>query len=113
MKPDGELDNTNFRQTDVSGFVSYDFTDKFTLGAGIDYYKGAFNSTAMEYVNDPNSDFFVRVPKWNRTKYYTFAELRDVSEYLSRVRFDAYYQKSEKDMRNYGTVFPRFTQSLR
>ena len=99
--PDGELDNTNFRQTDVSGFVSYDFTDKFTLGAGIDYYKGAFNSTAIEYVNDPNSDFFVRVPKWNRTKYYTFAELKDVSEYLTRVRFDAYYQKSEKDMRNY------------
>ena len=99
--PDGELDNTNFRQTDVSGFVSYDFTDKFTLGAGIDYYKGSFNSTAMEYVNDPNSDFFVRVPKWNRTKYYTFAELKDVNEYLTRVRFDAYYQKSEKDMRNY------------
>ena len=99
--PDGELDNTNFRQTDVSGFVSYDFTDKFTLGAGIDYYKGAFNSTAMEYVNDPNSDFFVRVPKWNRTKYYAFAELKDVSDYLTRVRFDAYYQKSEKDMRNY------------
>ncbi|MBQ3171295.1 MAG: TonB-dependent receptor [Mailhella sp.] len=99
--PDGELDNTNFRQTDVSGFVSYDFSDHFTVGAGIDYYKGAFNSTAMEYVNDPNSDFFVRVPKWNRTKYYTFAELKDVSEYLSRVRFDAYYQKSEKDMQNY------------
>ena len=99
--PDGELDNTNFRQTDVSGFISYDFTDKFTLGAGIDYYKGSFNSTAMEYVNDPNSDFFVRVPKWNRTKYYTFAELKDVNEYLTRVRFDAYYQKSEKDMRNY------------
>ncbi len=99
--PDGELDNTNFRQTDVAGFLSYDFSKHFTVGAGIDYYKGSFNSTAMEYVNDPNSDFFVRVPKWNRTKYYTFAELRDVSEYLSRVRFDTYYQKSEKDMRNY------------
>ena len=99
--PDGELDNTNFRQTDVAGFMSYDFSDHFTVGAGIDYYKGAFNSTAMEYVNDPNSDFFVRVPKWNRTKYYTFAELKDVSEYLTRVRLDAYYQKSEKDMRNY------------
>jgi len=99
--PDGELDNTNFRQTDVAGFLSYDFSDHFTVGAGIDYYKGAFNSTAMEYVNDPNSDFFVRVPKWNRTKYYAFAELKDVSDCLTRVRFDTYYQKSEKNMLNH------------
>ena len=104
--PDGELDNTNFRQTDVAGFMSYDFSDHFTVGAGIDYYKGSFNSTAMEYVNDPNSDFFVRVPKWNRTKYYAFAELKDVSDCLTRVRFDAYYQKSEKDMQNYVAEHP-------
>lgn len=99
--PDGKLGNTSFRQTDVSGFVSYDFSDHFTVGGGIDYFKGAFNSTSITYLNDPDSDFFVRVPKWNRTKYYLFAEGRDITDTLSRVRFDVWYQKSEKDMQNY------------
>ena len=86
--PEGELDNTNFRQTDASAFLSYDFSEHFTLGAGMDYYKGAFNSTAMN--NNTDGDrFFVRVPKWSRTKYYMFAEGRDISEYLTRVRIEA------------------------
>lgn len=99
--PEGELSNTNFRQTDAAAFLSYDFSEHFTLGGGVDYYKGAFNSTALEYVRDPDLDFFVKVPKWTRTKYYVFAEGKDVSEYLSRVRLDAYYQKTEKNMENY------------
>ena len=98
--PEGKLDNTNFRQTDASAFLSYDFSEHFTMGAGLDYYKGAFNSTAMNN-NTGGNRFFVNVPKWARTKYYMFAEGKDISEYLSRVRFDAYYQKNEKDMRNY------------
>lgn len=98
--PEGELPNTNFRQTDASAFLSYDFSEHFTLGAGLDYYKGAFNSTSMSD-NGNGNRFFVRVPKWARTKYYMFAEGKDISEYLTRVRFDAYYQKNEKDMRNY------------
>ncbi|WP_346665360.1 TonB-dependent receptor [uncultured Mailhella sp.] len=98
--PEGELDNTNFRQTDASAFLSYDFSEHFTVGAGLDYYKGAFNSTSMKD-NGNGNRFFVRVPKWARTKYYLFAEGKDISEYLARVRFDAYYQKNEKDMRNY------------
>ena len=93
--PDGKVDNTNFRQTDVSGFVSYDFSDHFTVGAGIDYYKGAFNSQSMTM-----EGFSVEVPKWNREKYYAFAEGKDISEHLSRVRFDVFYQKTEKDMTN-------------
>lgn len=99
--PEGELPNTNFRQTDAAAFLSYDFSEHFTLGGGVDYYRGAFNSTALEYAKDPDSDFFVKVPKWDRTKYYAFAEGKDLSEYLARVRFDVYYQKTEKRMENY------------
>lgn len=99
--PDGRLDNTNFRQTDFGAFLSYDFSEHFTLGGAMDYYKGAFNSTSMDMVNDPNSDFFVKVPKWERYKYSMFAEAKDLSEYLSRIRFDVFYQKTEKEMENY------------
>lgn len=98
--PDGKLDNTNFRQTDAAAFLSYDFSEHFTLGGGVDYYKGAFNSTSIND-NSNGNRFFVNVPKWARTKYYLFAEGKDINEYLSRVRFDAYYQKNEKDMENY------------
>lgn len=98
--PEGELSNTNFRQTDASAFISYDFSEHVTVGAGLDYYKGAFNSTSMND-NTGGNRFFVNVPKWARTKYYFFAEGKDISEYFSRIRFDAYYQKNEKDMRNY------------
>ena len=77
--PEGELDNTNFRQTDASAFLSYDFSEHFTVGAGLDYYKGAFNSTSMKD-NGNGNRFFVRVPKWARTKYYLFAEGKDISE---------------------------------
>ena len=98
--PAGELDNTNFRQTDAAAFLSYDFSEHFTLGAGLDYYKGAFNSTSIKD-NGNRNRFFVKVPKWSRSKYYLFAEGRDISEYLARVRFDAYYQETEKNMENY------------
>lgn len=99
--PAGEFDNTGFRQKDFSGFLSYDFTESFTLGGGIDYFDGSFNSTAMEYALDPKSAFLVNVPTWLRQKYFVFAELKDINEYLVRVRADAYYQKTEKNMRNY------------
>ena len=98
--PDGELPNTSFRQTDAAAFLSYDFSEHFTLGGGFDYYKGAFNSTSINNNSDGNR-FFVNVPKWSRSKYYMFAEGKDISEYFARVRFDIYYQKNEKDMRNY------------
>ncbi len=98
--PDGKLDNTNFRQTDAAAFLSYDFSEHFTLGGGMDYYKGAFNSTSIND-NSGGNRFFVKVPKWARTKYYLFSEGKDINDYLSRVRFDAYYQKNEKDMENY------------
>lgn len=98
--PDGELSNTNFRQTDAATFLSYDFSEHFTVGAGLDYFKGTFNSTSMSD-NENGNRFFVKVPKWSRTKYYAFAEGKDISEYLSRVRFDVYYQKTEKNMENY------------
>lgn len=99
--PVGEFDNTGFRQKDFSGFLSYDFNENFTLGGGIDYYKGSFNSTSMDYALDPDTNFFVHIPLWDRNKYSVFAELKDISEYLVRLRADAYYQRTEKEMQNY------------
>lgn len=104
--PDGTTPHSNFRQTDASAFVSYDFSDKFTLGAGMDYFKGMYNSAPVpDVMTMPGGastpyDFLVEVPLWERFKYYAFAELKDISEYLTRVRIDTFYQKTEKDFDN-------------
>ncbi|MBR5998114.1 MAG: TonB-dependent receptor [Deltaproteobacteria bacterium] len=99
--PDGTLKNTWFNQTDASAFLSYDFSERFTLGGSYDYYRGHFNSTALEYVENPNQDFFVKVPKWSREKFNAFAEARDISKWFTRLRLDAYYQKTIKHMENF------------
>ena len=96
--PDGTWENTWFRQGDGGVFLSYDFSDRFTLGASYDYYRANFNSTYMEYLASPAMDFYVKVPKWSREKYNVFAEAKDIAEPLTRVRLDAFYQKTDKDM---------------
>lgn len=99
--PVREFKNTDFRQKDFSGFLSYDFSEHFTLGGGIDYYKGSFNSTSMDYALNPGQDFFVHIPRWDRNKYSLFAEFKDINDYLVRLRTDVYYQRTKKEMQNY------------
>ena len=96
--PDGEAPNTSFRQKEGSAFLSYDFSDKFTVGGGVDSFKGSIYSGSMEpgYEN-----FAVNVPKWQRDKVYAFAEAKNVTPWLPRVRFDAFWQENEKDMHNH------------
>ena len=95
--PDGEAPNTSFRQKEGSAFLSYDFSDKFTVGGGLDSFKGSIHSGSMEpgYEN-----FSVEIPEWKRDKVNLFAEARNLTEYLARVRFDAFWQESRKHMIN-------------
>lgn len=99
--PLGKFDNTDFRQKDFSGFLSKEINEHMVVGGSIDYFKGNFNSTDMEMSLDPNTDFLVQVPDWNRQKYAAFVELKELTDYLARVRVDAYHQRSEKNMRNF------------
>lgn len=99
--PIGTFDNTGFRQKDFSGFLSKEINEHLVIGGAVDYFKGSFNSTSLEQALDPNADFFVNVPGWTRQKYSAFVELKDLTDYLPRVRVDAYYQDSQKQMRNF------------
>lgn len=93
--PKGEMDNTYFTARSVSGFLSYDFTPDATVGASMDYYDLEFGSSN---VNMPG--FTVDVPKWTRFKAAAFGEFRNISDVFVRLRTDAFYQKSKKDMVN-------------
>ena len=101
--PKGEMPNTYFSARSVSGFLSYDINPKATVGLNVDYYDLEFGSTAL---TDKYQSFAVDVPDWKRTKAAVFFEVRDVNEYLSRVRTDAFYQKSKKQMTNTIGVSP-------
>ena len=93
--PKGEMENTYFTARSVSGFLSYDFTPDATVGASLDYYDLEFGSSD---VNTPG--FAVDVPKWSRFKAAAFGEFRNISDTFVRLRTDAFYQKSKKDMVN-------------
>lgn len=99
--PKGYQKNTEFRQKNLGAFLSYDFTDNFTVGMHLDTFDSDINSSSWGYENDPDSDFFVKIPKWKRDKISLFAEVKDVNEYLTRLRWDGYWQKNHKQMQNY------------
>ena len=61
----------------------------------MDYYDLEFGSSD---VNTPG--FTVDVPKWSRFKTAAFGEFRNISDAFVRLRTDAFYQKSKKDMVN-------------
>ncbi|MBS4845884.1 MAG: TonB-dependent receptor [Burkholderiales bacterium] len=99
--PKGYQKNTDFRQKNLGAFLSYDLTDNFTVGMHADIFDSKINSSSWTYENDPDSDFFVKIPKWRRDKISLFAEVKDVNEYLTRLRVDGYWQKNHKLMQNY------------
>lgn len=93
--PVGDMENTYFSARSMSGFLSYDFTPDATVGVSLDHYDLEFGSGD---VNTPG--FAVDVPKWTRTKAAMFGEFKNISDSFVRLRTDAFYQKSKKDMTN-------------
>lgn len=93
--PMGEMPNTYFTARSASGFLSYDITPDATVGLNLDYYDLEFGSG-----NYGDEYFAVDVPEWKRTKAAIFGEVKNISDVLVRVRTDAFYQKSKKQMIN-------------
>lgn len=93
--PVGDMENTYFSARSMSGFLSYDFTPDATVGFSLDHYDLEFGSSD---VNTPG--FAVDVPKWTRTKAAAFGEFKNISDSFVRLRTDAFYQNSKKDMTN-------------
>lgn len=96
--PKGKLENSLFRQKSGGLFLSYDLTDNITAGINADTFDSRIKSGAYEYGKD---DFFVDIPKWKRDKVGLFLEARNVNEYLNKVRWDGFWQKTHKQMQNH------------
>lgn len=99
--PLGYQKGTDFRQKNLGAFLSYDFNEHFTVGMSADTFDSDINSSSWDYEQDPDNEFFVRIPKWKRDKVALFAEGKDLTSYLTRVRWDGFWQNNHKQMRNY------------
>lgn len=95
--PIGEVPYTEFDSRSASLYLAYNINENMKVGGTIDYYKLDFMSGTQEAGYD---EFFVDVPKWNRTKGALFFEMNNVNDYLARLRLDVFHQQSNKDMHN-------------
>lgn len=96
--PAGKMENTGFDSKSANLFLAYDINDKAQVGLTVDHHDLAFRSGSVTYAKD---DFFVDVPDWKRTKVALFSEVKDINDYLTRVRADVFYQKNKKKMQNF------------
>lgn len=94
--PAGDMKNTYFNGRSASAFLAYDVNPNTQIGGNLDYYDLEFGSGDAS-----NDDYFaVDVPQWTRFKSALFGEMKNISDTLVRVRTDAFYQRSDKDMVN-------------
>lgn len=100
--PAGDMENTYFNSRTASAFVAYDINPDVQVGGRLDYYDLEFGSGDVS----SSYDFAVDVPKWTRAKGAVFAEMKNVTDSLVRLRTDAFFQRSKKDMLNTIIVSP-------
>lgn len=96
--PDKTIDGTDYDTQSASMFLSYDFTDNFTAGISADYFEGNFNTATDDMSSYDN--FAVKIKPWKRQKFAFFTDVKNINDYLARLRFDAYMQKTDKKMQN-------------
>lgn len=96
--PIGEVPYTEFDSRSASLYLAYNISENMKVGGTIDYYKLDFMSGTQDGSYD---EFFVDVPKWDRTKGALFFEMKNVNDYLARLRMDVFHQQSNKDMQNH------------
>lgn len=96
--PIGEVPYTEFDSRSASLYLAYNINENMKVGGTIDYYNLDFMSGTQD---GSYKEFFVDVPKWDRTKGALFFEMNNVNDYLARLRLDVFHQRSNKDMQNH------------
>lgn len=96
--PEGRLPHTAFRTKSAGAALSYDITDNVTAGIQADLFDSHLRSGSITYDAD---DFYVDIPQWKREKVGVFVDAKNINDTLTRVRWDAYWQKTQKQMVNH------------
>ncbi|WP_300908113.1 TonB-dependent receptor [uncultured Desulfovibrio sp.] len=94
--PDGIADHSKFEQRGGSAFLSYDFNEHLTAGAGYDMFYSEIMAGSVDM-----PEFYVDINPWEREKASVFLEAKHLASWLPRLRFDAFWQQTHKDMHNH------------
>lgn len=93
------VDNTAYRAHGFNADLSYDVTDKLTLGYNGELYMSSSEvSTTTDYPAYQN--FRGSMPKWNRMKHKIYFKAVDLNDYVAAVDGSFYYQTNDKDYLN-------------
>lgn len=93
------VDNTAYRAHGFNADLSYDVTDKLTLGYNGELYMSSSEvSTTTDYPAYQN--FRGSMPKWNRMKHKLYFKAVDLNDYVAAVDGSIYYQTNDKDYLN-------------
>lgn len=104
--PGGTLNDSSYMSRDLAAFLGYD-TDKTSFGLSYDEYWSNVNSMTPEgTVGGVLYNFDLDLPLWERKKLSGFAEARDITSHLSRLRLDLFRQDVTKEMINIIGVKP-------
>lgn len=93
-----EMDYTEYENTNVRVLAGYK-TDKFDFGIEHSDYRSD-NEVRTGLENDPDFSMEMALPEWNRKKTAVYAEYSEPSNFLSKVRLDAYHQTTFKEFEN-------------
>ncbi len=103
--PDGELDNTSYENDSFSAYISKDWGNH-TVGLSYDDY----NSSSEVFVDPvvattpPLLDFQIDVPIRDRSKAAMFFDSTDLSNTITKLHVDTYYQESERQFNTFSEV---------
>lgn len=93
------VDNTAYRAHGFNADLSYDVTDKLTLGYNGELYISSSEvSTTTDHKDYKN--FRGSMPKWNRMKHKLYFKAVDLNDYVAAVDGSFYYQTNDKDYLN-------------
>lgn len=110
--PYGELPNSEYDQQDFRGSLSYDFTENLTAGISASYFHSKNYTASYKVVDKKIEDEMtatMTTDPWDMTKIGAFVEAKDINDYLARVRFDAWYQQTDKTFVNTMDPMPMYS----
>ncbi len=93
--PEGTLEGSDSLMKSFSGFLGYQ-NDQLEAGLTAEQYDVEADVPPIRVMGSP---FDLNLPEWSRDKVGAYVDFIDINNFIPKVHFDAYYQKTFKDFR--------------